>query len=145
MINRILIELYDDYEKNNIESLIDFATKTFPKDGTDKFFIGCVLIMFSRAGGLKPRYNVSREQLISIVLSAKKKIGQTNLLAFYVERINTNKKVSKYLKTVVNDSNLECYADLVLNYLDQFKPKFIEDLEKYNKKIEEYIVFKDHK
>ena len=101
MINRILIELYDDYEKNNIESLIDFAIKTFPKD---------LLI-----------------------------------LAFYVERINTNKKVSKYLKTVVNDSNLDCYADLVLNYLDQFKPKFIEDLEKYNKKIEEYIVFKDHK
>lgn len=29
MINRILMELYDDYEKNNIESLIEFAKKHF--------------------------------------------------------------------------------------------------------------------
>mgnify|MGYP001624115819 CR=1 FL=1 len=29
MINRILMELYDDYEKNNIESLIEFAKKNF--------------------------------------------------------------------------------------------------------------------
>lgn len=29
MINRILMELYDDYEKNNIESLIEFAKKKF--------------------------------------------------------------------------------------------------------------------
>lgn len=31
MINRILMELYDDYEKGNIESLIEFTDKTFPK------------------------------------------------------------------------------------------------------------------
>ena len=32
MINRILMELYDEYEKNNIESLIEFARKTFPRN-----------------------------------------------------------------------------------------------------------------
>ena len=36
MINRILMELYDDYEQGNIESLIDFTNKTFPRNGTDK-------------------------------------------------------------------------------------------------------------
>lgn len=31
MINRILMELYDDYERGNIESLIDFREKPFLK------------------------------------------------------------------------------------------------------------------
>ena len=53
MINRILMELYDDYEQGSIESLIEFTNKTFPKNGTDKLFVGCVLILFSRAGGFK--------------------------------------------------------------------------------------------
>lgn len=74
MINRILMELYDDYEKNNIESLIEFTNKTFPKNGTDKLFIGCVLILFSRANGYKSRYDATWENLYSIVLSAKEKI-----------------------------------------------------------------------
>lgn len=30
MINRIFMELYDDYENNNIDSLIEFTNKTFP-------------------------------------------------------------------------------------------------------------------
>ena len=77
MINRILMELYDDYEKNNIESLIEFARKTFPSDGTDKLFIGCTLILFSRCGGYKARYGATREALLSVVLSAKEKIGNT--------------------------------------------------------------------
>lgn len=138
MINRILMELYDDYENNNIESLIEFTNKTFPQDGTDKFFIGCVLILFSRANGYKPRYNVTRENLYSIVLSAKEKIGTTNFLAFYVERINTKKGISKYLNDIVNDKYIEKYADLVIEYLDQFKPRFVSEL-KENKKLEEYI------
>lgn len=91
MINRILMELYDDYERGKIENLIDFTNKTFPQNGIDKLFIGCVLILFSRTGGFKARYYVSRENLLSIVLAAKEKIGSTNLLAFYVERINTKK------------------------------------------------------
>lgn len=143
MINRILMELYDDYEQDNIESLIEFANKTFPKNGTDKLFIGCVLILFSRAGGFKPRYDASRENLISIVLSAKEKIGSTNLLAFYVERINTKKGISKYLIDIVNDKNIDGYANLIIDYLNQFRPKFVEGLQQYNKKIEEYIKCKN--
>lgn len=144
MINRILMELYDDYEKNNnIESLIEFTNKTFPKDGTDKLFIGCVVILFTRAGGLKPRYDVTRENLYSIVLAAKEKIGNTNLLAFYLDRINTEKGVTKYFKDVIDDENIEKYADLILEYLDHFKPRFVEILKKQDKKIAEYIESKN--
>lgn len=143
MINRILMELYDDYEQGNMESLIEFANKTFPKNGTDKLFIGCVLILFSRTGGFKPRYDASRENLISIVLSSKEKIGSTNLLAFYVERINTKKGISKYLIDIVNDKNIDEYANLIIDYLNQFRPKFVEGLQQYNKKIEEYITCKN--
>ncbi len=46
MLDRILMELYDDYENNNINSIIEFTNKTFPQDGTDKFFIGCVNAFF---------------------------------------------------------------------------------------------------
>ncbi len=140
MINRILMELYDDFEKGNKESLIEFTHKTFPQNGTDKLFIGCSLIMFSRAGGFKPRYSVSREKLYSIVSTAKEKIGTTNLLAFYIERINSQKGINKYLAKIVKDEKIEDYADLILEYLDQFKPKFGENLkEAYVKKIEEYV------
>lgn len=143
MINRILMELYDDYEQGNTESLIEFANKTFPKNGSDKLFIGCTLILFSRSNGFKPRYYASRENLISIVLSAKEKIGPTNLLAFYVERINTKKGINKYLIDIVDDENIDEYADLIIDYLNQFKPQFVEDLKNYNKKIEEYVKYKN--
>jgi hypothetical protein len=139
MINRILMELYDDYEKNNIDNLIEFTNKTFPQNGTDKLFIGCVLILFSRAGGYKPRYCATRENLYSIVLSVKEKIGPTNLLAFYVERVNTNKGISKYLNNIIDDKKIDEYADLIIEYLDQFKPKFVSYIKQDAKKIEEYI------
>lgn len=139
MINRILMELYDDYEKKNLESLINFTNKTFPKDGTDKLFIGCVLILFSRANGYKARYDATRENLYSIVLAAKEKIGTTNLLAFYVERINKQKGINKYFKDIINGQDVDKYADIILDYLDQFKPKFIYEVKQYNKKIDEYI------
>ena len=146
MINRILMELYDDYSENNtIEGLIEFTKKTLPNDGTDKLFIGCVLIMFSIAGIYKPRYFCSRENLESIVLLAKEKIGSSNLLAFYVERVNQTKGINKYLEEIVNDSNLDRYADLIIEYLAQFKLDFISEIknhrsiDKYIKSIEEKI------
>ena len=137
------MELYYYYERGKIENLIDFTNKTFPQNGTDKLFIGCVLILFSRTGGFKARYYVSRENLLSIVLAAKEKIGSTNLLAFYVERINTKKGISKYLADVVNDKNIDEYANLIIEYLEQFRPKFLEDLKKFHRKIEEYVKCKD--
>ncbi len=138
MINRILMELYDDYEKNNIESLIEFAKKTFPSDGTDKLFVGCALILFSRCGGYKARYSATREALLSIVLSAKEKVGNTNLLAFYIDRVNTKKGISKYLKDIVNDKNINQYANLIIEYLDQFKPNFVSEI-KQNKNLDNYL------
>jgi len=98
--------------------------------------------LFSRANGYKPRYDVTRENLYFIVLAAKEKIGTTNLLAFYVERVNTKKGISKYLKDIANDENIEKYANIVIEYLEQFKPTFISEL-KRNKKIEEYITSKN--
>lgn len=131
MINRILMELYDDYEKGNVNSLIEFTKMTLPSDGTDKLFIGCTLIMFSRSGS---RYYATREELLSIVKVVKEKISNSNYLAFYVDRIN------KYLKDIVNDKDVDKYADLIIEYLEQFKPKFLEYLKEDNKKnIDKYI------
>ena len=140
MINRIIMELYDDYEEGNVDSLIEFTKKTLPSDGTDKLFIGCVLIMFSRCNGFKARYSATREELLSIVKAVKEKIGDSNYLAFYVDRVNKEKGISKYLKDIVNDENVDKYADLIIEYLEQFKPKFVENLKRYNKdNIDKYI------
>ena len=139
MINRILMELYDDYSNNNIEPLIEFSKKTLPSDGTDKLFVGCSLIMFSRAGGFKPRYDCNREQLLSIVYAVKEKKGNSNLLEIYINRINTKKGINKYFKNLFNDKNLDKHADLIIKYLEQFKPRFIEEIEKYEDKINDYI------
>ena len=139
MINRILMEMYDDYsENNNIGGLIEFTRKTLTSDGTDKLFIGCVLILFSMAGIYKPRYFCSRENLVSVVLLAKEKIDSSNLLAFYIDRVNKDKGVYKYLKDVVNDPNLDQYADLVISYLDQFKLDLVSEMKKH-KGIDKYI------
>ena len=143
MINRIIMELYDDYSNNNIESLIEFSKKTLPSDGTDKLFIGCMLIMFSRANGFKARYDCNREQLLSIVFSIKEKIGTSNLLEFYIDRLNTKKGIKKYFNHVFNDVDLEKHVDLIIAYLEQFKPRFIEDIKQYENKIDEYVKNKD--
>lgn len=143
MINRIIMELYDDYSNNNIESLIEFSKKTLPSDGTDKLFVGCVLIMFSRANGFKARYDCNREQLLSIVYAVKEKIGKSNLLEFYIDIINTKKGIKQYFNNVFNDASLEKHADLIITYLEQFKPRFIEDIKKYEDKIDKYIKNKE--
>lgn len=143
MINRILMELYDDYEKKDISPLIEFATKTFPQDGTEKLFIGCTLILFKEAGTYKPRYYASRENLYSIISSAREKIGPSNLLEYYIERVNTKKGINKYLKDVIKDKNIDKYASTLLDYLDQFKPTFLSNLKNDSKKIDEFIKSKN--
>ena len=143
MINRIIMELYDDYSNNNIESLVEFSKKTLPSDGTDKLFVGCMLIMFSRANGFKARYDCNREQLLSIVYAVKEKIGKSNLLEFYIDIINTKKGINQYFNNVFNDASLEKHADLIITYLEQFKPRFIEDIKKYEDKIDKYIKNKE--
>jgi hypothetical protein len=140
MIDRILMELYDEcYANNSDDALVEFAKKTFPNDGTEKLFVGCVLILFGRANGFKARYDCTREKLLAILLSTKVKIGNTNLLAFYVDRINTERGVGRYLNKIVKDDNLDKYAGVVIDYLEQFRPRFIEDIQKYEDKIKEYI------
>ena len=139
MLNRILMELYDEYANNNIEPLIEFSKKTFPQDGTDKLFVGCTLIMFSRAHDFKPRYDCDREQLLEIVSSIKQKIGNTNLLDFYLVRLNKHKGISKHFNNIFNDEELDKHVDLLIKYLNKFKPTFIEEIKKYNEKIDDFI------
>ena len=139
MINRILMELYDDYSENKkIDNLIEFAQKTFPNDGTDKLFIGCVLILFSISCGYKPRYFCTRENLVSVVMLAKEKIGNSNLLAFYIDRVNKAVGINKYLNNIVKDINLDKYADLIVEYLDQFKIDMVSEIKKH-RSLDEYI------
>ena len=143
MINRIIMELYDEYSNNNIDALIEFAKKTLPSDGTDKLFVGCTLIMFSRASGSRARYYCDREKLLSIVYAVKEKIGNSNLLEFYMDRLNTKKGIKKYFDDVFDDPNLDKHADLIIEYLEQFKPVFTNEIMKHKDKIEDYI--KTHK
>ena len=125
-------------KKGNMESIIEFTNKTFPNDGTDKLFIGCLLILFSNeVRAYKPRYFAARERLYLIVLAAKEKIGNTNLLAFYIDRINKSKRISKYLADIVKDKNI---AYLIIEYLNQFKPNFVSNFKNnYSKKLKNIL------
>ena len=73
----------------------------------------------------------------------KKKIGTSNLLEFYIDRLNTKKGIKKYFKHVFNDVDLEKHVDLIIAYLEQFKPRFIKDIKQYENKIDEYVKNKD--
>lgn len=49
IINKFLQLFSEEYQKTkSINELIEFTKKTLPSDGTDKIFIGCVLIMFDQ-------------------------------------------------------------------------------------------------
>ena len=138
MINRILMELYDEYANENIEPLKKFSNITFANKNASIVFMGCTLIMFSKVRGLKPRYLCTREELLEIVLSIKKKISNTNLLEFYLDRINTKKGIKKYFKEIRKNGKLEEGADIVIDYLEQFRPKFISSLQSFEDKIKDY-------
>ena len=122
VINKFLQIFSEEYVNyKSINELLEFTKKTLPADGTDKIFIGCVLIMFDM-GFTGPAS--CREYLLSIVKSGKENIGNTNLLSFYVDRINTNKMVSKYLKNINQDLDFQKHIDLVIEYLEQFSFDF---------------------
>ena len=41
---------------------------------------------------------------------------------------------------IVKDKNIDKYADLIIEYLDQFKPNFVSNIKnRYSNKIDEYI------
>lgn len=134
IINKFLTKFSEEYKDfKTINQLLEFTKKTLPSDGTDKIFIGCVLIMLDQ--GL-----ASREYLLSIVKAGKEKIGNTNLLNFYVKRINRNKLVSKYLKKIDQDIDFDKHLNLVLEYLEQFAFDFTKNIKiSYDKKIAEFI------
>lgn len=65
IINKFLQLFSEEYAKTkSITKLIEFTKKTFPSDGTDKIFIGCVLIMFDQGfNGLMMVYGEIQEVL----------------------------------------------------------------------------------
>ena len=137
MINRILIELYDNYvESGNLAPVEDFAELTFKNEGVRKLFVGSFIILADKSSNaFKPRYEINRENLIDVVSLAKEKVGDTNLLAFYIDRVNTTKGITSYLNDIANDEKVSEYANLLLEYLDQFKPRMVEMvMDKYNSK-----------
>ena len=137
MINRILIELYDNYvESGNLVPVEDFAELTFKSEGVRKLFVGTFIILADKSSNaFKPRYEINRENLIDVVSLAKEKVGDTNLLAFYIDRVNTTKGITSYLNDIANDEKVSEYANLLLEYLDQFKPNILKMvMDKYNSK-----------
>lgn len=138
IINKFLQLFSEEYAKTkSITKLIEFTKKTLPSDGTDKIFNGCVLIMFDQ-GFNGP--SASREYLISIVNAGKENIGNTNLLNFYVKRINRNKMVAKYLKNIDKDEEFDKHLSLVLEYLNQFSYDFSKNIKQsYDKKISDFL------
>ena len=84
------------------------------------------------------------EYLSSIVKAGKERMGNTNLLYFYVNRINTNKLVSKYLKNINQDIDFEKHINLVIEYLDQFSFDFSAKVKSvYDKKLNNSTIDKD--
>lgn len=127
MINRILMELYDDYiETNSIKKLTDFARITFADQDAQNFFIGIVTIAYFDGWGTKPRYNVTSEKVLEIAYTAKENIEGTNinLLQYYLDNINTYKYVNKYFNKIKTKEDFDKAADIIISYFEQFKNRF---------------------
>lgn len=136
-MNIILMEIYDEYDKyKTINKLKDFTKLTFPNDGTDKVFIGCVLILITNV--YKTRVNA--ESLYTVVHSAKESVGTSNLLKFYLDRVNSNKMISKYLSQSINDDKFMSHINLILEYIKRMSFNFSESINThYQDKIKDYI------
>ena len=61
-------------------------------------------------------------------MSVKEKIGDTILLDFYAKRVNKTKKAITYFNDLFDEKNLEEYVDVLISYLEQFRPRFRENL-----------------
>lgn len=114
-MNITLMEIYDEYHREKkIDKLLEFTKITLPSDGTDKFFIGCVLILITTSF----KNNLNTATLLTVVNTAKEKVGNTTLLEFYMDRVNGNKLISKYLKKELKHPDYEKHVDLVIDYLE---------------------------
>lgn len=114
MISEYLMNGWIEYtEKKTYNTLLEFADKTFPKDGTDRLFIGCALLLINSV--INKNY-ATTDAMLSILECGKEKIGNTNLLTIYFERRNTNKDISKYLKKELYDDDFEKHLDMLIDY-----------------------------
>lgn len=136
MINKYLIDAFEEFEsKQTYKTLIEFAEKTFPKNGTDKLFIGCSLILITNE---MSKYSATTHALLSILKCGKQKIGATNLLQIYYEKINTHKEVSRYLKKVIYQEDFDKNLDMLIDYFEHCSYNFEKIIRSYPNKIEKY-------
>ena len=66
------------------------------------------------------------------------KIGATNLLQIYYEKINTHKEVSRYLKKVIYQEDFDKNLDMLIDYFEHFSYNFEKIIRSYPNKIEKY-------
>lgn len=114
MINQYLFDGYEEFHKEGTFKVLDeFIDKTFPRDGTDKLFMGCVVILYTTV--INKNY-ANTHSLLSILMSGKEEVDGTNLLRFYFERVNDNKIVSKYLKKELYSDKFQEHLDMLIDY-----------------------------
>lgn len=99
--------------------------------------------MFIQATCFKSRYDCTRENLLSIVLAAKENVENVNLLKFYIDRVNTFKGINKYFDLQIKDEELEKNANVIINYLNKFKPDFIGAIKQNEGKLKKYFESKN--
>ena len=46
----------------------------------------------------------------------------------YIDKVNKTKRIKKYFK-LINEDNITKFSSVIIDYLDQFRPDFIEYLE----------------
>lgn len=135
-MNEYLMSFYDEYAKTKtIKKLEEFVRITFPRDGTDKLFIGCTLILITSVY----RTRTTAEALRTIVSSIDEPIGTSNLLEFYMDRVNEKKIISAYLCKELKSDKLTEHKNMILDWLDGFHFDFRKTIKRcYKDKIEEY-------
>ena len=86
-------------------------------------------------------FDTAKKEIIIIDnYAGKENIGNTNLLNFYVKRVNGNKLVLKYLKNIDKDEEFDKHLNLVLEYLNQFSYDFSKNIKNaYDKKIADFL------
>ena len=87
---------------------------------------GCVLILITTSF----KNNLNTATLLTVVNTAKEKVGNTTLLEFYMDRVNGNKLISKYLKKELKHPDYEKHVDLVIDYLESRSYNFTSTVQR---------------
>ena len=70
-------------------------------------------------------------------------VENVNLLKFYIDIVNTFKGINKYFDLQIKDEELEKNANVIINYLNKFKPDFIGTIKQNEEKLKKYFESKN--